>query len=242
MPRVAELADERRTTRLRRSRRRTRQTPASRTRATDQDDMPLPTEPRTIFLGGLFLLALLAALYVASPIVLPVVLAIVLKLLLQPLVRLTDRAGLPRALGALLAILLLVVALAALISGVAGPAASWAGKLPEAIPQIQQQLAIPRPPDQHVPMDDGAVAERRRWRARRAAGAGRRTRSTSWARCSAAPLRLRPGCSPRWSCCSTCWCRARRSCVASSRSCRASPRSVRPWRSRWISSATSPPI
>ena len=70
--------------------------------------MPLPTEPRTIFLGGLFLLALLAALYVASPIVLPVVLAIVLKLLLQPLVRLTDRLGVPHALGAMLAILLLV--------------------------------------------------------------------------------------------------------------------------------------
>ncbi|MEJ0016018.1 MAG: AI-2E family transporter [Acetobacteraceae bacterium] len=108
----------------------------------DDDEMPLPSEPRTIFLGGLFLLALLAALYVASPIVLPVVLAIVLKLLLQPFVRLTDRAGVPRALGAVLAIFLLVMALAALVSGVAGPAASWAGKLPEAIPQIQQQLAF----------------------------------------------------------------------------------------------------
>src|SRR6516162_11653583 len=76
----------------------------------DREDMPLPTEPRTIFLGGLFLLAALAALYVASSIVLPVVLAIVLKLLLQPLVRLSDRAGLPHALGALLAILMLVAA------------------------------------------------------------------------------------------------------------------------------------
>ena len=104
--------------------------------------MPLPTEPRTIFLGGLFLLALLAALYVASPIVLPVVLAIVLKLLLQPLVRLSDRLGVPHGLSAALAILLLALSLAALASGVAGPAASWAGKLPEALPQIQQQLAF----------------------------------------------------------------------------------------------------
>lgn len=108
----------------------------------DQEDMPLPTEPRTIFLGGLFVLALLAALYVASPIVLPVVLAIVLKLLLQPLVRLTDRVGLPHALGALLALLLLVISFAALVSGVAGPAASWAAKLPEALPKIQEQLAF----------------------------------------------------------------------------------------------------
>ncbi|HEY2619926.1 MAG TPA: AI-2E family transporter [Acetobacteraceae bacterium] len=108
----------------------------------DQDDMPLPTEPRTIFLGGLFVLALLAALYVASPIVLPVVLAIVLKLLLQPLVRLSDRLGVPHGISAALAILLLTLSLAALASGVAGPAASWAGKLPEAIPQIQKQLAF----------------------------------------------------------------------------------------------------
>lgn len=115
--------------------------PAS-TATRNQDDMPLPTDPRTIFLGGLFLLAVLAALYVASPIVLPVVLAVVLKLLLQPLVRLTDRAGVPRGIGAVLAIFLLVVALAALVSGIAGPAASWAGKLPDAIPQIQKQLAF----------------------------------------------------------------------------------------------------
>jgi predicted PurR-regulated permease PerM len=116
-------------------------TPAA-TRPLDTEDMPLPTEPRTIFLGGLFLLALLAALYVASPIVLPVVLAIVLKLLLQPLVRLSDRLGVPHGLSAVLAILLLALSLAALASGVAGPAASWAGKLPEAIPQIQQRLAF----------------------------------------------------------------------------------------------------
>ena len=105
-----------------------------------REEMPLPTEPRTVFLGGLFGLALLTALYVASPIVLPVVLAIVLKLLLQPFVRLTDRLGVPRAIGALLAIVLLVAVLAALISGIAGPATSWAGKLPDAIPQVQQQL------------------------------------------------------------------------------------------------------
>jgi predicted PurR-regulated permease PerM len=114
----------------------------------ERDDMPLPTDPHTIFLGGLFVLAALTALYVASPIVLPVVLAIVLKLLLQPLVRLTERVGAPRALGAVFAVVLLVAVLAALISGVAGPAASWAGKLPDAIPKVQQKLAfLARPID-----------------------------------------------------------------------------------------------
>src|SRR5690242_721209 len=118
------------------------QAPESAVAREEREEMPLPTEPRTIFLGGLFILALLAALYVASPIVLPVVLAIVLKLFLQPLVRLTDRLGVPHGVGAALAILFLVLGLAALISGVASPAASWAGKLPDAIPQIQKQLAF----------------------------------------------------------------------------------------------------
>ena len=46
--------------------------------------MPLPSDPKVIFLGGLFLLALLAAAYVASDIVLPLNFAIILSLLLQP--------------------------------------------------------------------------------------------------------------------------------------------------------------
>ena len=50
-------------------------------------NMPLPSDPKVIFLGGLFVLALLAAAYVASEIVLPLVFAIVLKLLLQPALR-----------------------------------------------------------------------------------------------------------------------------------------------------------
>ncbi len=73
------------------------------------EQMPLPTDPKTIFLGGLFVLAVLVALYVAAEIVLPVVLAIILKLLLQPFVRALDRLGVPRGIGAVLAITLLVV-------------------------------------------------------------------------------------------------------------------------------------
>ncbi len=52
--------------------------------AEEPEDMLLPSDPKVIFLGGLFILALLAAAYVASDIVLPLVFAIILKLLLQP--------------------------------------------------------------------------------------------------------------------------------------------------------------
>jgi predicted PurR-regulated permease PerM len=112
--------------------------PSSRTR----DDMPLPSDPQTIFLGGLFFLALLAALYVASPIILPIVLAIVLKLLLQPFVRVLDGLHVPRGIGAAIAVVLLVIGIAGLVSAIAGPGASWAAKLPSAIPKVQDTLAF----------------------------------------------------------------------------------------------------
>ena len=47
------------------------------TEAADETEMPLPSDPRTFFLGGLFALGVLAALYVASSVILPVVFAFV---------------------------------------------------------------------------------------------------------------------------------------------------------------------
>ena len=205
----------------------------------ERQDMPLPTEPRTIFLGGLFLLASLAALYVASPILLPVVLAIVLKLLLQPLVRLTDRIGLPRALGALFAILLLVAALAGVVSGVAGPAASWAGKLPDAIPQIQQQLAFLARPIGTLEWMMGQLQS--------VVGGGVSVPQASSEHPSfnimgvlfSGTATVAAGLFTTLVVLFYLLVSARRSCVVWSRSCRALPRSVRRWRSRWISNATS---
>jgi predicted PurR-regulated permease PerM len=115
-------------------------------RAEPREPMPLPSDAKTMFLGGLFFLAVIAALYVAADIILPVVIAIVLKLILQPVVRVAERLHVPRGLGALLALLVLVGVAAGLVSALAGPAASWAGKLPEALPKLQQQLAFLRGP------------------------------------------------------------------------------------------------
>src|SRR5580765_861784 len=82
--------------------------PAAVTEAGDETEMPLPSDPRTFFLGGLFALGVLAALYVASSVILPVVLALVLNLLLQPAVRLLGRLHFPRAVGALLTVFLVI--------------------------------------------------------------------------------------------------------------------------------------
>jgi predicted PurR-regulated permease PerM len=110
--------------------------------ATDSEEMPLPSNPQTFFLGALFALAMFAAIYMASSIILPIVLAFVLKPLFQPFVRLLERVYLPRAVGALLAILLIAGGLVGLVAALSVPAATWAEKLPEGIPRLEAHLAI----------------------------------------------------------------------------------------------------
>ncbi|HKS88586.1 MAG TPA: AI-2E family transporter [Stellaceae bacterium] len=97
-------------------------------------------EPRTVFLGGLLALALLAAAYAAAEIVLPIVLAFVLNQVFQPVLRLLLRLGLPR----MLAALVIVLALVALFIGfgllLSGPFTNWIGNLPLMIPKLQEKL------------------------------------------------------------------------------------------------------
>jgi predicted PurR-regulated permease PerM len=115
--------------------------------ATEQPaEMPLPVDPKVIFLGGLFVLALLAAAYVAGEIVLPLVFAFTLKLLLQPIMRLFERLRVPRAIAALLLIIVLFGTIVGLGAAISGPAGSWAAKLPEGIPRLQERLSFLRTP------------------------------------------------------------------------------------------------
>ena len=104
------------------------------------EDLPLPSDPKNIFLGGLFILAMLAAAYVVRDIVLPFVFAIVLKLLLQPAFRILERLHMPRTIAALLLILTLFGTVVGLGTAISGPAHTWAAKLPEGIPRLQERL------------------------------------------------------------------------------------------------------
>ena len=110
------------------------------------EDLPLPADPKVIFLGGLFVLAVLAAAYIVSEIVLPLVFAIVLKLLLQPALRVLERLHVPRILAALLLILALFGAIVGLGTAISGPARTWAAKLPEGIPRLEERLSFLRAP------------------------------------------------------------------------------------------------
>jgi predicted PurR-regulated permease PerM len=105
-------------------------------------EMPLPSEPQTIFLGGLFALAVLTAAYVARDIVLPMAFAITLKLLLQPGMVLLQRLRIPKPLAALAILLAVLGAIVGLGAAIAGPAGAWAARLPEGIPRLQQRLGF----------------------------------------------------------------------------------------------------
>jgi predicted PurR-regulated permease PerM len=117
-----------------------------------EDGLELPSaqDARTIFLGILCLIAVLACLYVAQDIVVPVVLALVLKLLLQPLVGLLERLHMPRPAGALLALAVLLSVFVGLGMLLSSPAAQWVSQLPQTWPQLQQQFAFIRDPVEHV--------------------------------------------------------------------------------------------
>src|SRR5271165_2412725 len=103
-------------------------------------DMPLPSDAKTFFLGGIFALLMLTAAYVASEIVLPMVFAVMLNLLMQPALGALERLRTPRALGALLLILVVIATIVGLGAAISGPAEAWIAKLPEGIPRIEERL------------------------------------------------------------------------------------------------------
>ena len=112
--------------------------------------MPLPSDPKVIFLAGLFAFALLFSVYVAKEIILPVFAAFILKLLLQPAMRFLERWWVPRTLAALLLIVVVFGMIIGLGTAVSGPAATWAAKLPEGIPRLQERLSFLKGPIESV--------------------------------------------------------------------------------------------
>ncbi len=111
---------------------------------TEEGASPLPPyEPihiNTVFLGGLFIFATLAACYTASSILLPIILAIILKFVLNPAMRLLQKAHIPSHVASLLVISVLFGGIYALGSVLSTPASDWAQQLPGTITKIQHQL------------------------------------------------------------------------------------------------------
>jgi hypothetical protein len=168
-------------------------------------EMPLPSNPQTFFLGGIFALGVFATLYLASPIILPVVLAFVLKLLLQPAVRLLQRVHLPRPVGALLTVLLTIGTLVGVVAGLSVPAADWATKLPEGIPRLEAHLVVLKNPIlalQKVIQQAEEVADNP---AQKGSTIAVRPDSAYQARCSPERAKSSVGCLRLSWCSTSCW-------------------------------------
>jgi predicted PurR-regulated permease PerM len=103
-------------------------------------DEGFSVEPRTVILGALLLLAVLAACYAAAEIVLPIVLAFVLSAVLRPVLRVLEQVHLPRFLAALVIVIALVSLLVAIGMLLSGPLSDWISRLPQTMPRLQQRL------------------------------------------------------------------------------------------------------
>jgi predicted PurR-regulated permease PerM len=103
-------------------------------------DTIVPSDVGSVFQAGQFILMLLAACYFAGEIILPVVLAFVLNLVLQPLMWPLEKLHLPRSFAALAIIIVLGGSIIGLGAALSGPAVSWAQKLPEGLPRLQERL------------------------------------------------------------------------------------------------------
>jgi predicted PurR-regulated permease PerM len=122
------------------------QAPAATVEAPSESEMPLPQDPKLVFQGGLFLIALLAGAYFAKAVLLPIVMAFILKLLLQPVVRLFEQIRVPRILASLLMIFLLFGLIGWFGDMLSGPAARWARHMPEGLPRLEQRVKVASAP------------------------------------------------------------------------------------------------
>ncbi|MEZ0261004.1 MAG: AI-2E family transporter [Alphaproteobacteria bacterium] len=114
---------------------------------TEVGALPYP-EPRTVFLGGIFFLMLMAALHMAANIIIPIVLAFMLKLALGPVQRFLEARSIPRTLAALLVVALLLGGSGMLVTMLSTPAADWIGKVSDGLPQVRERLSFLKEPIQ----------------------------------------------------------------------------------------------
>jgi predicted PurR-regulated permease PerM len=107
-----------------------------------QIDPDKPTDLKTVFLGGLLLLAGLAVCYTGAEIILPIVLAFVLNLVFQPVLRGLENLHIPRILAALIIALIFVAAIALLGYVIVTAITAWVPQVPQMLPKIQERISF----------------------------------------------------------------------------------------------------
>jgi predicted PurR-regulated permease PerM len=114
--------------------------------AKSTDEMPLPTDLRTMLLLAIFVLLSFYTLYFAREILIPISFAFILKLLLQPAMRALTRLHLPRTIAALLMIVVFFGIVGGIGVSISSPAAEWIAKAPESLTRLEQRLSVLKKP------------------------------------------------------------------------------------------------
>lgn len=110
------------------------------------DDMPLPSDVKTLLLLGIFVLLSLYTLYLARDVLVPIFIAFILDLVLQPAMRVFTRFHLPRPIAALLVIFVVFGILGGISLSVSTPATEWMAKMPESLTRLEQRLYVLKEP------------------------------------------------------------------------------------------------
>jgi predicted PurR-regulated permease PerM len=119
----------------------------------DRNEVPpalLPSDPQSIFVGGLFFIALFAALYLAREIVWPITLALVLKLMLQPAVKTLERIYVPRMAGALIIVLVLIGTMIGIGMLMSQSTTAFFGDLAKSLPRLREDMRLLLDPLRHL--------------------------------------------------------------------------------------------
>src|SRR6185437_13363170 len=116
----------------------------------EDERIPLPKDPGTALLAGIFVLLALYTLYFAREIVMPIVFAFLLNLLLQPAMRLLAKLRIPKLVSAVLLLVLLFAVVIGLTTTLVGPASSWLDRLPQTLPRIEDKLFVLKLPLDHA--------------------------------------------------------------------------------------------
>lgn len=114
--------------------------------AKPSEDMPLPTDLRTLVPLGIFVVLCFYTMYFTREILIPIFFAFVLNLLLQPVMRILARLHLPRAIAALLMILMFFGVVGGVGATISPPAAEWIAKAPESMTRLEQRLSFLKRP------------------------------------------------------------------------------------------------
>jgi predicted PurR-regulated permease PerM len=110
------------------------------------DEMPLPTDLRTMLLLGIFVLLSFYTLYFAREILIPIIFAFVLNLLLQPAMRVLTRLRVARMIAALTMILVFFGAVVGIGVSISSPAADWIARAPASLTRLEHRLSFLKKP------------------------------------------------------------------------------------------------